>query len=152
MAKLIVVRQKWLTGNRLSRCGCSVKRPRCQRQPIHRPTAKTQLMAYFLHLRATLDREHQPTLLVDQRLGYILAINLPTFELLKIDAVGLSMLDFAADRATYAQIGHQLQQTGKSHQTILLYNADGGVVTCQAQAEIAPNFAQWAVWQLKADQ
>ncbi|NJN87419.1 MAG: hypothetical protein HC881_15320 [Leptolyngbyaceae cyanobacterium SL_7_1] len=77
----------------------------------HLPTDRLRLSTYFLRLRGALDREKHPTLIVDLTSGYILSLNLPAFELLKINAVGLWMTDFAANEHWHREVYQELRQT-----------------------------------------
>lgn len=101
--------------------------------------------AYFLQLRALLDYEHYPALIVDAGSGDILSINLPAFERLGMDAVGLSLLDFIQVRDAYSQI-IQCSYTKRGTQlTTTIYDADGRVTSCRVVVSIAPCYTQWVL-------
>jgi hypothetical protein len=148
MFRITLVRRKWLAGDRMPGFDLRVTE---NRSGFHRITAANPVKAYFLRLQAELDREHYPALVVDLMSGYILSINLRAFELLRIDAVGFPVVDFAADMELYEQIRQQLQRTGKSYQTIQLRNADGELMFCQVDAKTAPDYPQWVVLRLNSD-
>lgn len=129
---------------------------RYESQQIYPTEAAAYLSAYFFCLRADLDNEPNPALIVDCTSGYILSINLPAFELLAIDAVGFQMFDFV-DQAAYEQIVQQLQQTGASHYTTLLHNADGYTIEGRVNARIYPYYcsshcSRWAIFRLNFNQ
>lgn len=125
-------------------------RNRYEGQPVQLPEATANLTAYFYCLRGALDREPHAALVVDLASGLVLSINLPAFELLRMDIVGFQMIDFAADRVTYERISQQLQQSGNTRQTTLLYNADGDLIECKIKAEVAPHYSGWAIFRLNA--
>ncbi|NJR60609.1 MAG: hypothetical protein HC769_18295 [Cyanobacteria bacterium CRU_2_1] len=113
--------------------------------------AKAYLSAYFLCLRASLDRKQHPALLVDLETGYILSINLPAFELLTIDAVGARIFDFIVHSNDHRQINQRLCRTEEFHQLTLFCNADGLLMECELKAQITPYYSKWAVFYLKAN-
>ncbi|NJP12014.1 MAG: hypothetical protein HC866_23185 [Leptolyngbyaceae cyanobacterium RU_5_1] len=122
-----------------------------ENQQTYATAAAADLTAYFSCLRAALDREKHSALVVDLLSDRILSINLSAFEQLGIDAVGFRIVDFATHAKRYEQICQQLRQTGKAHQTILLHDADGTLMKCRLDAEIAPYYPGWVIVRLNAD-
>ncbi len=123
----------------------------CCSQQAYSTEEAAYLAAFFFCLRASLDREKCPALIMDFKAGYILSINLPAFHLFGVNAVGFKMLDFAVNLENYERIYRELQQTGKSHQSILLHNADGHLVECEVDAQIEPYWSGWAIFRLRAN-
>lgn len=119
---------------------------------VYLSEAKAYLSAYFLCLRASLDREKQPALLIDLETGCILSSNLSAFELLTIDATGANISDFMADLKDHRQIEQQLWQTGKADQPTLLRDADGFSMEGEIEAQTAPYYPRWAIFYLKSTQ
>ncbi|NJR38296.1 MAG: hypothetical protein HC781_04915 [Leptolyngbyaceae cyanobacterium CSU_1_4] len=109
------------------------------------------LSAYFYCLRANLDNEKCPALVIDRQSGYILSINLPAFELLAIDAVGFQFLHFAVEPDMHQQIDQELQETGESSQTVWLQNADACSMKCTVHAMVDLYYSQWAIFRLNAN-
>ena len=114
--------------------------------------ANAYLAAYFLCLRASLDREQQPAFLLDLETGYILSSNLPAFELLTIDATGANILDFMIEVKDHQQIRQTLWQTGELHQPTLLCNADGFLMECEIKAQLTPHYPRWAIFHFQSNQ
>jgi hypothetical protein len=113
------------------------------------PTEETAYQAaYFFCLRASLDREPDPSMIVDHKSGYILSINLPAFDLLKINAVGLNVIDFTIDLEDGKKIHQEFQKTGKINQKIIFQNADGHWIECRANTQVAPDYSEWAIVRL----
>ncbi|NJL22747.1 MAG: hypothetical protein HC895_21085 [Leptolyngbyaceae cyanobacterium SM1_3_5] len=121
-------------------------------QSVRAAKAVAHRSDFFFRLRAELDRNPDAALIVDRESGTILSINLPAFELLAIDAVGFQVLDFGINQSTYERIAQQLQQTGTASQTILLHNADGDLIECEADAEVVPYYSGWIVLCFDANQ
>ncbi|MBW4661209.1 MAG: hypothetical protein KME15_21235 [Drouetiella hepatica Uher 2000/2452] len=121
-------------------------------QPTCAAEAAVYLSAYFFHLRAVLDKKRLPAIIVDRPSGSILSINLPAFELLAIDAVGLRLLDFSVDQEIHRWIDQQIQTAEKSRQPVLLHNADGCRITCKVNAKSAPGYSGWAILGLEVNQ
>jgi hypothetical protein len=119
---------------------------------IYLTETKAYLSAYFLCLRASLDREQQPALLIELTTGYVLSSNLPAFELLAIDATGANVLDFIVEPKDYQQIEQQLLQTGEAHQLTLLHNADGLPMECEIKVQMPPYCSRWAIFYFKSNQ
>lgn len=110
--------------------------------------AAAYLLAYFFQLRAALDNKLYPAIITDRSSGTILSINLPAFELLAIDAVGLHVFDFGIDREAYKRIEQQLQageNRQESRQTLLLHSADGNSMECRVEAEVALGYSGWLI-------
>lgn len=101
------------------------------------------LSAYFLQLRALLDHEQDPALIVDARSGYILSINLPAFEQFGMDVVGFSLLDFMQVPDAYSQIIHCSPSKRGTQLTTMVHNADGQVRTCKVVVSVASDYTQW---------
>jgi len=150
MVKLILVKQKKRTYYKFVASSHRVLRSWCRSQKIY--LTEDYLHQCFLSLRAALDWEKHPVLIADFPSGCILSINLPAFELLKIDAVGSKIVDFAADVEIFERIYQQLQQTGKSHQTVLLHDADGKQMECKIDAEISLYCSRWTIFHLCINQ
>ena len=120
-------------------------------QNIYPTESATRLAAYFFCLRATLDGEATPALVVDRMSGNILSINLASFELLAINAVGFQMDHFLVNQP-YTYIHQQLQQSGKFYDTVLLQNADGYLMKCMVDVKIDSYYFGWAIVHLRASQ
>lgn len=119
---------------------------------IYSTETKAYLSAYFLCLRASLDKEQQPALLIDLETGHILSSNLPAFELLAINATGASVLDFMIELKDYRQLEQRLWQTGNLHQSILLCDADRFLRKCEIEAQVAPYYSKWAIFYFQSNQ
>jgi hypothetical protein len=122
-----------------------------QSQQIYSTQIRAYLAARFFCLRAFLDQDKCPALIVDIQSGYILSINLPAFAFLGIDAVGFKMRDFTANFAVYEQVCQELQQAGNSYQSISLCNADGHLIKCNLEGQIWPHHSRWAILHLRAN-
>lgn len=118
---------------------------------IYFTETKAYLSAYFLCLRASLDREQQPALLVDLETGCILSSNLPAFELLAINATGTSILDFMVELKDHRQLEQRLWQTDVP-QSILLCDADGFLRQCKIEAQVVPYYSNWAIFYFQSNQ
>lgn len=121
---------------------------RYESQHIYLTEAAARQSAYFFCLRATLDSEVIPAMIVDRISSNILSINLPAFELLAIDAVGLQMHHFLINQP-YTFIHQHLQQSGRFNNTVMLQNADGDLIECAIKAEIDSYYSGWAIFYLR---
>lgn len=101
------------------------------------------LSAYFLQLRAVLDHEQHPALIVDALSGGILSINLPAFEQLGMNAVGLSLRDFVQGRDAYSTLLQCAHTQCGTQLTTRIHNADGQVTSCEVVVAIASYYTQW---------
>jgi hypothetical protein len=125
---------------------------RYEHPEVYLTTTKVYLSAYFFCLRASLDREQQPTLLVDLETGYILSCNLFAFELLSIDATGANLSDFMVELVKTRSLRQQLLQSEAAHRSGLLCNADGLLMKCKIQTQMAPHYSGWAILQFEFSQ
>lgn len=117
----------------------------------HLSIDRSALSAYFFCLRGTLDSQPNSALIVDLASGHILSLNLPAFELLKINAVGFRMTDFAISKPTYQQIRQHLHQRRSFHGTLWLRDADGHEMETQVDAEVEPRYSEWVVFHFNAN-
>jgi hypothetical protein len=104
--------------------------------------------AYFICLRAVLDREKCPAIIVDLSTCKILSINLPAFCLLGIDAVGFETYEFTTQKQPHEQLYQELQQTGESYQPMVLRDADGKLMEIQISAQIVAEFPKWGIFRI----
>jgi hypothetical protein len=156
--QLILFRRKGQAHYRLATSDRRITRNQHEDQQIYSSDAadhvsvdRSHLSAYFLYLRSTLDWKPHSALIVDLASGYILSLNLPAFELLKINAVGFRMTDFAIDKQTYQQVCQQLHQTKKFHGTLWLRNADGHQMETQVDAEVKLCYLEWVIFYFNAN-
>jgi hypothetical protein len=110
------------------------------------------LSTYFLQLQALLDYEKCPALIISARSGCILSINLPAFEYLAMDAVGLSLLDFVWVQDAYPQIIQCSWKKRRTQLTNILYNADGQRLPCKVDVSVAPCYSGWLIVRFIANQ
>jgi hypothetical protein len=101
--------------------------------------------AYFFLIRASLDRENLPSLLLELSSGRILSINLPGFDLLGINAAGLYMTDFWVNPEERSQIYQALSNSKQFNQRCQLRNADGCQIDCQLHGSLTPRHEDWAI-------
>ncbi|NJK48856.1 hypothetical protein HC931_12335 [Candidatus Gracilibacteria bacterium] len=117
-------------------------------QKCYATEAEAYLDAYFVCLRAVLDREKCPAIIVDLSTRKILSINLPAFCLLGIDAVGFETYEFTFQEQLHEQLYQELQQTGESCQPMVLRDADGKLMEIQMSAQIVAEFPKWAIFRI----
>lgn len=101
--------------------------------------------AQFICLRIALDREASPTLIVDWPTRKILALNLPAFCLLGIDAVGFEANEFIVESPSDQPVSQDWQETPVSCQSLWLRTADGQLMSCQIHAQRWVNCPQWMI-------
>jgi hypothetical protein len=106
------------------------------------------LNAYFVCLRAVLDREKCPAMIVDLSSCKILSINLLAFCLLGIDAVGFETYKFTDQRQSHEQLYQELQQTGESYQPMALRDADGKLMEIKISARLVADCSQWGIFRI----
>lgn len=106
------------------------------------------LDAYFICLRAVLDREKCPATIVELSTRKILSINLSAFCLLGIDAVGFETYEFMNQKRPHEQLYQELQQTGESYQSMVLRDADGKLIKIQISAQIVADRSKWGIFRI----
>jgi PAS domain-containing protein len=121
-------------------------------QQICLTEAEAHLSASFFCLRASLDRESHPALIVNLESAYILSINLAAYELLGIDAVSAKITDFIVIPEHYQQLHIGLKQNANVQQIILLCNADGVLIECEVRAQRTLYCPNWAILYLEFNQ
>jgi hypothetical protein len=117
-------------------------------QKCYATEAEAYLDAYFVCLRAVLDREKCPATIVDLSTRKILSINLPAFCLLGIDAVGSETYEFTTQKQLHEQLYQELQQTGESCQPMVLRDADGKLIEIQISAQIVAECPKWGIFRI----
>jgi hypothetical protein len=127
-------------------------RNRYDYQQICLTEAEAHLSASFFCLRASLDRESHPALIVNLESDYILSINLAAYELLAIDAVSAKITDFIVIPEHYQQLHVGLKQNVDAQQTILFCNADGVLIECEVRVQRTPYCPNWAILYLDFNQ
>jgi hypothetical protein len=117
-------------------------------QQCYATKEEAYLDAYFICLRAVLDREKCPAMIVDLSTRKILSLNLPAFCLLGIDAVGFETYEFTAQEGPHEQLYQELQQTGESSQPMALRDADGKLMEITISAQIVADRSQWGIFRI----
>lgn len=123
-----------------------------RRRLVYTVKAAARLLAYFQHLRETLDNEQCAALIVDCESGFILSSNLLAYELFEIDPVSFQFVDLMVDPTAYREMVDQLLQSGNKRQSVLLHNADGQLIDCAIAMTIAPHYSEWMIFRISKNQ